>query len=112
MLATVLGLLMALEGLEAYSEQKRSVDPRSIEAAAESVSDEIFEELPDGAASTVSRAAALERMVQALDTAKRARDHGRDVSRVRVQLKQARAAFEGGDYAKASRLAAEILRDL
>jgi uncharacterized protein (DUF3084 family) len=60
----------------------------------------------------VSRADALERMTRALETAKRARDQGRNVSEIRKALKQARAAFESGDYETASRLAEEILREL
>ena len=50
--------------------------------------------------------------VKALETAKKARDAGRNVSEIRKTLKQARAAFEGGDYETAARLADEILREL
>src|SRR5919204_404859 len=79
----------------------------------ESLRDEIFEEESSaGARPRVSRADALERMTKALETAKKARDTGRNVSEIRKTLKQARAAFEGGDYDTASRLAEEILRDL
>jgi uncharacterized protein (DUF3084 family) len=77
--------------------------------------EDIFEEegrdAPEAKAK-VSRADALERMTRALETAKRARDQGRNVSEIRKALKQARAAFESGDYETASRLAAEILREL
>ncbi len=59
-----------------------------------------------------SRNEALDRMTKALETAKRARDSGRNVSEIRKTLKQARAAFEAGDYDTASRLADEILKDL
>ena len=51
-------------------------------------------------------------MTKALETAKRARDAGKNVSDIRKSLKQARASFESGDYDAASRLAAEILREL
>src|SRR5437870_4589343 len=78
----------------------------------EPLRDEIFEEEPSEAKPRVSRADALERMTKALETAKRARDTGRNVSEIRKVLKQARAAFEGGDYETATRLATDILRDL
>jgi hypothetical protein len=76
---------------------------------------DIFEEEgrePAESKAKVSRADALERMTRALETAKRARDQGRNVSDIRKGLKQARAAFESGDYETASRLAEEILREL
>jgi len=60
----------------------------------------------------ISRADALERMTKALETAKKARDMGRNVSDIRKTLKQARAAFESGEYDTASKLAEEILREL
>ena len=63
----------------------------------EPLRDEIFEEESSEAKPWVSRADALERMTKALETAKRARDTGRNVSEIRKVLKQARAAFEGGD---------------
>src|SRR5438128_2516564 len=78
----------------------------------EPLRDEIFEEEPSESKPRVSRADALERMTKALETAKRARDTGRNVSEIRKVLKQARAAFEGGDYETATRLATDILRDL
>ena len=78
----------------------------------ESLRDEIFEEEPAESRPKVSRADALERMTRALETAKKARDLGRNVSDIRKVLKQARAAFESGDYDTASRLAEEILREL
>src|SRR5438552_127216 len=78
----------------------------------EPMRDEIFEEESSEAKPRVSRADALERMTKALETAKRVRDTGRNVSEIRKVLKQARAAFEGGDYETATRLASDILRDL
>ena len=51
-------------------------------------------------------------MTRALETAKRARDAGRNVSEIRKALKQARAAFESGDYDTSARLADEILKEL
>jgi len=78
----------------------------------EPLRDEIFEEESAEGKPKMSRAEALERMTRALETAKRARDSGRNVSEIRKTLKQARAAFEGGDYDTASHLAAEILKDL
>ncbi len=72
----------------------------------------MFEEESGAAEAKVSRADALERMTQALEEAKRARDLGRNVSEIRRMLKQSRAAFEGGDYDTASRLAEDILRGL
>src|SRR5881296_2976089 len=78
----------------------------------EPLRDEIFEEEPSESKPRVSRADALEHMTKALETAKRARDVGRNVSEIRKTLKQARAAFEGGDYETATRLATDILRDL
>ena len=78
----------------------------------ESLRDEIFEEEHAESRPKVSRADALERMTRALETAKKARDLGRNVSDIRKVLKQARAAFESGDYDTASRLAEEILREL
>jgi hypothetical protein len=83
--------------------------------AADPYREDIFEEGGREAAESkpkVSRADALERMTRALETAKRARDQGRNVSEIRKALKQARAAFESGDYETASRLAEEILREL
>ncbi|MGQ0796901.1 MAG: hypothetical protein ACT4OI_03415, partial [Methanobacteriota archaeon] len=58
------------------------------------------------------KAEALDRMTRALETAKRARDMGRNVSEIRKTLKLARGAFESGDYDSAARLADEILREL
>src|SRR2546426_11526851 len=78
----------------------------------EPLRDEIFEEETTEAKPRVTRADALEHMTKALETAKRARDVGRNVSEIRKALKQARAAFEGGDYETATRLARDILRDL
>jgi len=78
----------------------------------EPLRDEIFEEETSEAKPRVTRADALEHMTKALETAKRARDFGRNVSEIRKVLKQARAAFEGGDYETATRLARDILRDL
>ena len=78
----------------------------------ETLRDEIFEEEAGEAKPKISRADALERMTKALETAKKARDLGRNVSDIRKTLKQARAAFESGDYDTASRLAEEILREL
>src|SRR6266581_7786946 len=78
----------------------------------EPLRDEIFEEETSEAKTRVTRADALEHMTKALETAKRARDVGRNVSEIRKALKQARAAFEGGDYETATRLARDILRDL
>ena len=60
----------------------------------------------------VSRTEALDRMTRALENAKKARDAGRNVSEIRKTLKQARAAFEAGDYDTAARLADDILRSL
>ena len=60
----------------------------------------------------VSKADALDRMTRALETAKKARDQGRNVSDIRKSLKPARGAFEAGDYENAGRLADEILREL
>lgn len=51
-------------------------------------------------------------MTRALETAKRARDTGRNVSEIRKTLKQARSAFEAGAYDTAVKLADEILKDL
>src|SRR5437773_65079 len=78
----------------------------------ESLRDEIFEEEHAESRPKVSRADALERMTRALETAKKARDLGRNVSDIRKVLKQARAAFESGECDTASRLAEEILREL
>ncbi len=78
----------------------------------ETLRHEFLEEDEGGEKPKVSRADALERMTRALETAKRARDTGRNVSEIRKALKQARAAFESGDYDTASRLADDILREL
>src|SRR6266508_3197660 len=78
----------------------------------ETLRHEFLEEDEGGKKPKVSRADALERMTRALETAKRARDTGRNVSEIRKALKQARAAFESGDYDTASRLADDILREL
>lgn len=59
-----------------------------------------------------NRTETLERMTEALEAAKRARDAGRSVSGIRRTLKQSRAAFEAGDYETARRLADDILREL
>ena len=64
--------------------------------------------LPQPSSST--RSAALDRMTQALDAAKRARDRGVDVQVARRGLKDARAAFEAGNYAVAIERADYIIR--
>src|SRR2546425_12004783 len=51
------------------------------------------------------RAAALSRMVAALEAAKKARDSGHNVQQVRGMLKAARSAFEAGDYTTAAPVA-------
>ncbi len=62
------------------------------------------------ASSTSStRIAALERMTRALEAAKRARDRGSNVQAARRALKEARFAFEAGDYASAIERADSIL---
>ena len=72
-----------------------------------------MEDLPPAEAKPrISRTEALDRMTKALETAKKARDSGRNVSEIRKTLKHARAAFEAGDYDTAAKLAEEILRDL
>ena len=71
-----------------------------------------MEDLPVDTKPRISRTEALDRMTKALETAKRARDSGRNVSEIRKTLKQARAAFEAGDYDSAAKLAQEILKDL
>ena len=55
------------------------------------------------------RAAALSRMVVALEAAKKARDSGHNVQQVRGMLKAARSAFEAGDYTTAARFADQVL---
>jgi len=55
------------------------------------------------------RAAALSRMVVALEAAKKARDSGHNVQQVRGMLKAARSAFEKGDYETAARFADQVL---
>ena len=55
------------------------------------------------------RAAALSRMVAALEAAKKARDSGHNVQQVRGMLKAARSAFEAGDYTTAARFADQVL---
>src|SRR2546425_8042574 len=55
------------------------------------------------------RAAALSRMVAALEAAKKARDSGHNVQQVRGMLKAARSAFEAGDYTTAARVADQVL---
>src|SRR2546425_12766552 len=55
------------------------------------------------------RAAALSRMVAALEAAKKARDSGHNVQQVRGMLKAARSAFEAGDYTTAARFAEQVL---
>ena len=80
---------------------------------AEAQKDELMEDLPPAEAKPrISRTEALDRMTKALETAKKARDSGRNVSEIRKTLKHARAAFEAGDYDTAAKLAEEILRDL
>lgn len=99
------------------AEEKPPAPPESLPApeakpvVPEPVRDDVIEEeLP--AKPKVTRTEALDRMTRALETAKRARDAGRNVSEIRKTLKQARAAFEAGDYDTATRLADEILKDL
>ena len=55
------------------------------------------------------RTETLDRMTQALEAAKRARDRGVNVREARQALKQARAAFEAGNYAAAMERANYIL---
>src|SRR6266568_477608 len=62
----------------------------------ETLRHELLEE-EEGDKPKVSRADALEKMTRALETAKKARDSGKNVSDIRKALKQARAAFESGD---------------
>ena len=57
-----------------------------------------------------TRNAALGRMTEALEAAKRARDRGANVQDARRALKEARAAFEAGNYASAIERADYILR--
>src|SRR5213594_146733 len=56
-----------------------------------------------------TRNAALERMTKALEAAKQARDRGANVQAARRALKEARSAFEAGDYATAIERADSIL---
>jgi threonine dehydratase len=63
-------------------------------------------------AGSPSRSATLDRMTQALEMAKQARDRGVDVKELRKTLKFARAAFEAGDYATAMQLADRIIEQL
>src|SRR2546428_1628276 len=57
----------------------------------------------------VERAAALSRMVAALEAAKKARDSGHNVQQVRGMPKAARSAFEAGDYTTPARFAKQVL---
>src|SRR2546428_2765148 len=57
----------------------------------------------------VERAAALSRMVAALEAAKKARDSGHNVQQVRGMLKAARSAFEAGDYTTPAPFADQVL---
>jgi hypothetical protein len=93
-------------------EPPRPPAPRGGSSAPQPLHDEIYEEEEPAVRPKVSRGDALERMTRALETAKRARDSGRNVGEIRKGLKQARAAFESGDYDTASRLAEEILKEL
>lgn len=60
----------------------------------------------------VSRTMALDRMTQALEAAKHARDRGANVQEARSVLKEARSAFERGDYARAMERADFLLAQL
>ncbi|HYM40929.1 MAG TPA: hypothetical protein VEY12_12445 [Thermoplasmata archaeon] len=59
-----------------------------------------------------TRTQALDHMTRALEAAKRARDGGANVSNARVALKDARSAFERGDYARALERADFLLAQL
>lgn len=59
-----------------------------------------------------SRSDALDRMTQALEAAKRARDRGANVQEARSVLKEARSAFERGDFATAKARADFLLERL
>lgn len=59
-----------------------------------------------------TRTEALDRMTRALEAAKRARDRGVNVRGERILLKEARSAFEHGDYATATARADSILAHL
>jgi hypothetical protein len=48
-------------------------------------------------------------MTEALEAAKRARDQGADVRPMREVLKEARNAFEGGDYLRAMERADRVI---
>ena len=61
-------------------------------------------------APTASQQEALEKLVQALEAARRAKRAKFDVSEAKRLLKHARVAFERGDYATAVQIAGEILR--
>src|SRR5437660_10416725 len=90
--------------IEPRAPKPPSATPTPSSRAAESFRDEIFEEEHHESRPKVSRAAALERMTRPRDTAKMARDLGRNVSEIRRALKQAPAATETADYDAASRL--------
>src|SRR5256886_3296508 len=55
------------------------------------------------------RAAALSRMVAALEAAKKARDSGHNVQQVRGMLKAARSAFEAGGHTNPAPVADPVL---
>lgn len=61
------------------------------------------------APASVTRTVALDRMTQALEAAKRARDRGANVQEARHVLKDARSSFERGDYARAKERADFLL---
>ncbi len=56
-----------------------------------------------------TRTTALDHMTQALEAAKHARDRGANVQEARSVLKEARSAFERGDYARAMERADYLL---
>lgn len=65
--------------------------------------------MPLAAPTPPTRSQALDHMTRALEAAKRARDRGANVSSARIALKEARSAFERGDYTRAMERADSLI---
>ena len=89
---------------------KREVPPQVPSPKKRESIDEDFERVVETTHTTrVTKNDAVEHMTKALEIAKRARDSGQDVTEVRRILKQARAAFDGGNYEEAVKDSDRIL---
>ena len=108
-------LAMAFD-IEAFGhrEEEAPASPPPTEEAAMPGGIPVVEEIPEEPETNrpATKGEAMERLTQAIEAWKRARDAGRRVSDIRKVVKWARAAIDSGDYDAAFRSATEILDQL